>query len=433
MSWKSAGTVQISLVHAAGPRHAISPADAERWLLAREPLGMHFGLERMEQLMRELGDPQRAFRSVHVVGTNGKSSTVRMTAAILRRHGLRVGAYLSPHLRSFAERIEVDEQAIGEQEFAAAVARVAQAAARVDAERHPEDRVTQFEALTAAAYAAFADHDVEVAVVEAGLGGRLDATSVIASEVQVLTSIALEHTALLGDTHVEIAGEKLAVVRDGGTLVLGATLPADVEALADEVAAAHGARVVRAGAEPSAEPSARGGFQRRNFALAEAAAEAFHGELDGDAVRDAAAAVRTPGRLETLDRAPLTLLDAAHNAHGVAALLEALPDVLEREGGSAPDAGERLVAVVSILSDKDADAMLTTLLPRCAALVATGNSSPRARDPRELARRVEALGGPPVTVEPDPHAALEAARALAGEDGVVLATGSICLVGDLLR
>ncbi len=419
-------------MHAPTRRHAISPADAERWLLAREPLGMHFGLERMERLMAELGDPQGAFRSIHVVGTNGKSSTVRMTAAILRRHGLRVGAYLSPHLRSFAERIEVGERAVGEREFATAVARVADAAARVDAERHPEDRVTQFEALTAAAYAAFADHDVEVAVVEAGLGGRLDATSVIASEVQVLTSIALEHTALLGDTHVEIAGEKLAVVRDRGTLVLGSTLPADVEALAGAVAAEHDAAVVWAPREPSVEPAVRGAFQRRNFALAEAAARAFLGALDAAAVRDAAAAVRTPGLLETLERAPLTLLDAAHNAHGVAALLEALPDVLAREASGGRADAAPLVAVVSILADKDADAMLTALLPHCAAVVATGNSSPRARDPRELAQRIAALGGPRVAVEPDPRQALATARALAGPDGVVLATGSICLVGDLL-
>ncbi|HEX4805047.1 MAG TPA: Mur ligase family protein, partial [Conexibacter sp.] len=218
-----------------------SPAEAERWLLAREPLGMHFGLERMERLTAELGDPQRAFRSVHVVGTNGKSSTVRMTAAIVRRHGLRVGAYLSPHLVSFAERIELDERALGAEAFAAAVGRVAAAAARVDAERHPQDRVTQFEALTAAAYVAFAEHGVEVAVVEAGLGGRLDATSVIDSDVQVLTNVGLEHTALLGSTHAEIAAEKLAVVPHNGNLVLGAGLHGDA------LRAAHAA-ITRAGA-----------------------------------------------------------------------------------------------------------------------------------------------------------------------------------------
>ncbi len=390
---------------------------------------MHFGLERMERLMAELGDPQRAFRSIHVVGTNGKSSTVRMTAAIVRRHGQRVGAYLSPHLVSFAERIELDERALDVEAFAAAVGRVAAAAARVDAERHPQDRVTQFEALTAAAYVAFADHGVEVAVVEAGLGGRLDATSVIDSEVQVLTSIALEHTALLGDTETAIAGEKLAVVRDRGTLVLGAALPAAVEELAGTVAARKRARVVQAGIEPSAQPVARGAFQRRNFALAEAAAEAFLGTLDAAAVRDAAASVRTPGRLEPIDRAPLTLLDAAHNAHGIAALLESLPEVLARESLAASG---RLVAVVSILADKDADAMLTALLPHCAEIVATSNSSPRARDAHELAERMAALGPARVHVEPDPVAALATARALAGAHGTVLATGSICLVGDLL-
>jgi dihydrofolate synthase / folylpolyglutamate synthase len=218
-------------------------------------------------------------------------------------------------------------------------------------------------------------------------------------------------------------------VPDGGTLVLGTTLPAEVEELAGAVAARRGARVVQARREPSADPAVRGAFQRRNFALAEAAAEAFHGPLDPAAVTEAAASVRTPGRLELLGRAPLTLLDAAHNAHGVAALLEALPDVLARESLTASG---RLVAVVSILSDKDADAMLEALLPHCAHVVATGNSSPRARDPHELATRIAALGSAPVTVEPEPLRALAAARALAGDDGTVLATGSICLVGDLL-
>ncbi|HEX4804607.1 MAG TPA: cyanophycin synthetase, partial [Conexibacter sp.] len=204
---------------------------------------------------------------------------------------------------------------------------------------------------------------------------------------------------------------------------------AAVEELAGAVAGRHGARVVQAGTEPSAAPTARGAFQRRNFALAEAAAEAFLGPLDADAVRDAAASVRTPGRLEPIDRAPLTLLDAAHNAHGVAALLESLPEVLARESLAASG---RLVAVVSILSDKDADAMLAALLPHCADVVATSNSSPRARDPHELAERMAALGAARVHVEPDPLRALETARALAGADGTVLATGSICLVGDLL-
>src|SRR3712207_1327918 len=155
---------------------------------------MRFGLDRMRRLLTALGSPQDAFRSVHVVGTNGKSSTVRMTAAILERHGLRTGAYLSPHLQSFRERVRVADHDLAPDDFARAVARVARAAEKVDRTLEPGDRVTQFEALTAAAYAEFARQGVEVAVVEAGLGGRWDATNVIPSEVQVLTNVGLEHT-----------------------------------------------------------------------------------------------------------------------------------------------------------------------------------------------------------------------------------------------
>jgi dihydrofolate synthase/folylpolyglutamate synthase len=195
---------------------------AEEYLLSLELFGMRFGLDRMHRLMTVLGLPQRRFASIHVVGTNGKSSTVRFCAAILERHGLRSGSYTSPHLRSFRERIEVGEQPVGEADFAAAVTRAAQAAEMVNRTQDADDQVTQFEALTAAAYHELARRGVEVAVIEAGLGGRFDATNVIPSKVQVLTSVGLEHTRWLGPTVRDIAEEKLAVVRDHGTLVVGA-------------------------------------------------------------------------------------------------------------------------------------------------------------------------------------------------------------------
>src|SRR3954469_9215239 len=182
---------------------------------------MRFGLDRMHKLMAVLGMPQRRFASVHVVGSNGKSSTTRMIAAILESHGVATGTYTPPHLRSFAERIEVGGRPLSGPEFAAAVERVARAARLVDRTLDDDDdRVTQFEALTAAAYAELARRRVEVAVIEAGLGGRYDATNVIPSKVQVLTSVGLEHTRWLGPTITDIAEEKLAVVGDGGTLVV---------------------------------------------------------------------------------------------------------------------------------------------------------------------------------------------------------------------
>ncbi len=238
---------------------AVTFAQAEEYLLSLELFGMRFGLDRMHRLMTVLGLPQRRFASIHVVGSNGKSSTVRFCAAILQRHGLRTGSYTSPHLRSFRERIEVGEEPVSEADFAAAVARAAQAAELVNRTAEPDDHVTQFEALTAAAYHELARRGVEVAVVEAGLGGRFDATNVIPSKVQVLTSVSLEHTRWLGPTLTDIAREKLAVVRDHGTLVVG-PLPHAVFAIAQQTAAEHHAIV------PPAPPRAGRGPRTARFA-----------------------------------------------------------------------------------------------------------------------------------------------------------------------
>src|SRR5438067_4355580 len=218
---------------------------------------MRFGLDRMHKLMTVLGMPQRRFASIHVVGSNGKSSTTRMIAAILERHGLAAGTYTSPHLRSFAERIEVRERPLDGAVFAAAVERAARAARLVDRTLEEDDRVTQFEALTAAAYSELARSGVEVAVIEAGLGGRYDATNVIPSKVQVLTGVGLEHTRWLGPTVGDIAEEKLAVVRDHATLVRPPELDPEVEAVAGRVVAEQGVSWMRA-TNASKTPFVRG-------------------------------------------------------------------------------------------------------------------------------------------------------------------------------
>jgi dihydrofolate synthase / folylpolyglutamate synthase len=403
---------------------AWSPDDAERYLLSLELFGMNFGLERMRRLMTTLGNPQHKFGSIHVVGTNGKSSTTRMTAAILERHGVHTGTYLSPHLGHYSERIRVGDADIEPRAFAASVQRAARAAELVDHAARGPDRVTQFEALTAAAYSELAARGIEVAVVEAGLGGRYDATNVIPSKVQVLTSVGLEHTRWLGPTIADIAREKLAVVQPGGTLVLGQRLHPEAEAEARSVAERQGVRIVRAPDDPGVPVGPLGAFQRRNFAVAQAAAEAYLGALEPELVAAAAAEVRVPGRLQVVDHDPLTLLDGAHNPHGIAALAESLPDIA---------VGRRTVAVVSILDDKDAAGMLATLLPACQAVVLTSSQNPRALPPPTLQSLTRQLGGPPAELVRDPRAALERARALAGTDGVVVATGSIYLVADLLR
>ena len=404
----------------------MNPEEAERYILSRELFGMRFGLDRMRRLMTTMDNPQMRFRSIHVVGTNGKSSTVRMTAAILRRHGLRTGSYLSPHLVSFAERIRVEDADIEPSAFAAAIQRAAHAAELVDRSLAEDDRVTQFELLTAAAYSELARQQVEVAVIEAGLGGRYDATNVIPSRVQVLTSVGLEHTRWLGPTIEAIATEKLDVVRPGATLVLGHGLHPDANAVAEQVAAERGARIARAGVDPGVPLSALGAYQRRNFALARAAAEAYLGELDAGAVATAAAETLVPGRLQVIDEEPVTLLDGAHNPEGMAALAEALD--VPFAAGRRP-----VIAVISILDDKDAAGMLSMLLPRCDGLVLTASQNPRALPPPTLQSLAGQLGGPPCQVIRDPRAALVRARKLAGPAGLVVATGSIYLVADLLR
>jgi dihydrofolate synthase/folylpolyglutamate synthase len=399
-------------------------ADAERYLLGLELFGMRFGLDRMRRLMTVLGSPQERYGTIHVVGTNGKSSTARMTAAILRRHGLRTGTYLSPHLVSFTERVRIDDEDSSPERFAAAVERARRAAEKVDRTLEEDDRVTQFEALTAAAYDELAAAGVHVAVIEAGLGGRYDATNVIPSRVQVLTNVGLEHTRWLGPTMTDIAAEKLDVVRPGGTLVVGDGLHADALELARETCTACGARLVIAGPDPGVEVLARGSFQRRNFALARAAAQAYLGELDADAVRAAAASTLVPGRFEVVDHAPVTVFDGAHNPGGMAALAEALGGFLE---------GRRLVACISILDDKDAAGMLRELLPLCSEVICTANANPRALTPATLQSLCRQLGGPPARTVPDPRRALDEARTDAGAGGVVVVTGSIYLIADLLR
>jgi dihydrofolate synthase / folylpolyglutamate synthase len=397
---------------------------AEEYLLSLELFGMRFGLDRMHRLMTVLGLPQRRFASIHVVGSNGKSSTVRFCAAILERHGLRTGSYTSPHLASFRERIEVGEEPVSEADFAAAVARAAEAAELVNRTAAPDDHVTQFEALTAAAYHELARRGVEVAVIEAGLGGRFDATNVIPSKVQVLTSVSLEHTRWLGPTLTDIASEKLAVVHDHGTLVVGELDPA-VRAVAEEVAAARHARVVAA--RPlDLDLSAAGRFQQINFGLAAAAAGAFIGRpLEQGALKEAASETVVPGRLEAVGERPLTLFDGAHNPSGAHALAASLPELF---GSRRPR-----VAVIGVLEDKDAAGMLATLLPHFDRVVFTKPANPRSLSPATLATLAEKLAGPPAETVPDPRAAVTRAREIAGPDGAVLAAGSIYLIADLVR
>ncbi|HEY2140541.1 MAG TPA: cyanophycin synthetase [Solirubrobacteraceae bacterium] len=433
------------------PRSRSAPwteAQAERHLHSLELFGMRFGLDRMRRMMTALGTPSRRFDSIQVVGTNGKTSTTRMIAAILERHGLRTGAYLSPHLTSYAERVQIGERDLDTSRFAAAIARAALAAEQVNRTLAEDDHVTQFELLTAAAFWELADREVQVAVVEAGLGARYDATSVIEPCVTVLTNVGLEHTRWLGPTVRDIAEEKLAAVRPGTTLALGPQLAPEALAVARRVAEERGVRIVSVAEDatsgsPETPLLARGAFQRRNFALARVAAEAYLESLTieqglpgespfgedaahEDVFADAARSTFVRGRFHVVGEDPLTLLDGAHNPHAVGALVESLSGLL----------GERpLALVLGVLEDKDAAGMLGLLLPLCARAWFTVPASTRALSPATLQSLARQLGFGQVVCEPKPAHALAEARAWAlarPGGGAVLATGSVYLVGELL-
>ncbi len=381
----------------------------------------------MHRLSTALGLPQHRFASIHVVGTNGKSSVTRMIAALLEAHGVRCGACVSPHASRWSERVMIGGAEIGEAEFAAAVERVARAAETVNRSLAEGEAVTQFEVATAAAFVAFAMARVEVAVVEAGLGGRLDATNTIPSRVTVLTSIGLDHTAWLGDTELEIAVEKLAVLRDYTTLVRGRLSP-EVAHLAEQTAEERGARLVVAPEDPGqgVELRAAGGFQRRNFALACAAAEAFLGDLDASCVGEVAATLTVPGRLERVADDPPVLLDVAHNPDGAAALAEGLGEVA---------GGHPVVACIAALGDKDAEAMVRALAPALelavctelepALLASRGLPGIASHSAATLAEACEAVGLA-AEAEPDFLRAVARGRELAAgmSGGALLVTGS---------
>ena len=307
--------------------------------------------------------PQHRFASIHVVGTNGKSSVAEMTAALLEAHGRRTGVYLSPHTERWSERVRIGGAEIDAGEFAAAVERVAQSVEVVNRALDEGESVTQFEAATAAAFVALAAARVEFGVIEAGLGGRLDATNVLPSRATALTSVGLEHTEWLGETEEEIAAEKLAVLRDHSTLVLG-RVGDGVRELAERTAAERSARLVVAGdPDPRFRLAVPGAYQRRNFAVAAAAAEAFLG-----AARPRPGARPSPrgsscrGAMELLDGRPAADPRRRPQPGRRPALAEALPEA----AGEAP-----VVACLAILADKDAAGVLAALAPRLELAVCT--------------------------------------------------------------
>lgn len=425
--------------------------------------GIHPSLDGIRALTRALGCPQDAFRCVQVTGTNGKSSVTRMTAALLRAHGLRVGAYTSPHLESYTERIELDGVPVSETDFAAAVEAAHAAAgewaaaggAESPGRRDASPAFTEFELLTAAALWLFRERGVQWACLEVGMGGRWDATSVVSPEVAVVTGVALDHTERLGTTVEEIAADKAHIIKPGSIAVLGSGTPA-VQAILRARSAAEGAATVRVREADApdvvasdvrfhvtARPDHPGGsltldvdgafaryehlvleapsYQAPNTATAVAAAEAALGRaLDEEVTRAALAAMRFAGRFELVREDPPVVLDGAHNPQAAGVLADAIREAF-------PFAKPAIV--LGVLADKDAAGIAEALAPVAGAIVVTQPDSPRAAPAAELAVVVAAATGREPVIRPDLRSALDAAVEATGDAGVVV-TGSLYTAGQ---
>lgn len=412
-------------------------------------------VERIAALVDVLGDPQRAYPSIHITGTNGKTTTARMIEALLGAFELRTGRYSSPHVQSVTERISIDGAPVSAERFIETYDDIKPYVELIDSLQ--DYRLSFFEVLTGMAYAAFADAPVDVAVVEVGMGGTWDATNVIDANVAVVTPISLDHTDRLGDTPEKIAVEKAGVVKPDATVVL-AQQPVEAASVVLKKAVEVDATVAREGMEFGvvSRELAVGGQQltlrglggeyddiflplhgahmAHNAAVALAAVEAFFGigqqqarTLDVEVVRQAFTSVASPGRLEVVRTSPPVVLDAAHNPGGARATAEAVSEAFSFS---------RLIGVVAPSADKDVRGLLEAFEPLFAEVVVTRNSSHRSMDVDELAAlAVEVFGEERVQVEPRLDGALEEAITLAEEEGEyagagVLVTGSVITVGE---
>ena len=434
--------------------------EIEQAILARAPENdIEPSTDQIAAVMELLGDPQRSYPVVHLTGTNGKTSTTRMVDVLLREMGLRTGRFTSPHLHDVRERIVLDGEPISREGFVAAYDDVIGYVDMVDARfaGHGVPRMNYFQTLVAIAFAAFADAPVEAAVLEVGLGGQWDATNVADGAVAVITPIGLDHQRLLGDTVEQIATEKAGIVKPGAIMVSAVQEPQVAEIL---VARCHevGARPVFEGVDIGvlARASAVGGqvvslrglagdyedlflpvygaHQAHNALLALAATEAFVGggeqRLERDVVESAFARFTSPGRLEIVRRSPTVIVDAAHNPHGAATLRTAL----EEEFTFA-----RLVGLIAILADKDAEGILEALEPVLDDVVVTRTTSPRAMRPERLGElAADIFGEHRVHVVPDLPDALDVAAGIAdaaaeagGAAGGVIATGSVTTAAEV--
>ncbi len=420
-------------------------------LLKRSPsTRIVWGLDRIRSILDAVGSPERAFRSILIGGTNGKGSVAAMCEAVLREHGTRTGLYTSPHLIDPSERIRVGGDAVPYRFLEACAREVLPAAERTDA--------TFFESLTAVAFLAFARADVDVAVVEVGLGGRLDATNVLRPDACVITGVAMDHADWLGDTLEQIAAEKAGIIKADTPLITGELVPRVARAVAtragdlaaprlcfgrdfdiSDVATGRDGtrfryRVLRSGPESERCPASLDGetfavplpgvHQARNASLALSAVAAAGHDLRFDPTRKALRDLQWPGRLQVIGNGETTVvLDVAHNPEGARSLVSALERI------ALP---EPRVGLIAILGDKPWQEMLETLLEGVDAAVFTVPASAPATRVWDPVHAAESIEGKPVEVVPEFSAALDRALELAGS-GTVLVTGSNHTVGDALR
>jgi dihydrofolate synthase/folylpolyglutamate synthase len=417
--------------------------DAEAFLNVRIGQGVKPGLERITGLVGFMGDPHLDYPVIHVAGTNGKTTVTRLIADILGAHGIRTGTFTSPHLHSVEERFSVDGTPISAEEFTQAVSDIAWFVEEY--ERRSGSGVTYFEVTAALAFSVFAGLALDVAIVEVGMGGRWDATSVVDADVAVITGISLDHVEFLGETVGEIAGEKAAIVGEASTVVTGPLPPAaegaitarveeaqakwyrsgDGFAVADATIAVGGWVVVIDGIYASYDDlylPIHGRHQVDNLATAVATAEVFLGRaLDADALRTALGATAQPGRIEVVHHRPLVIVDGAHNAQGIEGLATALQDEF-------PDTKWQIV--VGMRGRRSPGEILEPLGSLAAHLWATAPDDPGAIEPEQIAATAGPFLGCETTVVDGVPEAVEAAVEAAGNDGSVVVTGSLYVAGE---
>ena len=399
-------------------------------------------LDRIRAIAELLDHPELTYPSIHVTGTNGKTTTARLISALACAHGLSTGTYLSPHLRSVTERLSICGVDITGDEFAEEYTRLVPFLERVDAF---EGRLTYFETLTAIAYLWFADKPVGLGVFEVGMGGAWDATNLILGDVAVLCPIGLDHTAILGSTVREIATEKAGIIKEGRVAIVreqrdeamtvirarcdevGATLALEGEAfeLAERGQGVGGQSLTVRGLHASYDDlflPVFGEQTARNAAAAIAAVEAlFDRALNPGAVRATLSGFRTPGRLEVIARHPLVILDGAHNPDAAGALATAIAESFR---------WERLHLVIAMFDDKDVEAVAGILGPLAAAAYVSRNASPRSSPPDRVAAGLAAAGVDDVRAFDSVADAVSAARAAAADGDLILVTGSLYTVAD---